>query len=787
MSSSNVTPAYRVLSPTPENVPDMRTTHELEQELRELKAEYENQARILEYEKKKRAILEHYLYEDISSDETLNRVVDIDTSLHSFSADYTLYYKDIVENQIDLICRFLPDGTLTFANPAFVSFFGMPLEEILGQKYQSLILPEDRANLDAYLLFLSQNYPVGEIEHRVVNHSEAERKILWLQWRSRALFSADGDIREFQAVGRDITLQKNSNLAQQSRFNYLRKTYSSQASALRKATSQLAQAQQEQKLVEERLDLYKQAVESSSDMVLALDCYGSILFANRAFTTAYQAHKKSVTGRYFAELLPVEQREQWLNAYEEGLTGVDVRVEVQSGEKVFELVLSPISSNGRGVEQIVVFARDITMRKYTETAFQQSNNELRHMILELGTMNRISHIIASEPLIMALPEVARRIHNLFDFYTTAIALYDKDEQCFEMLADVRTESIGPSLSGRRIKLSALQISPAYLSYKSTFLTLSEWSANPLSKSLRKMLSPKISSIIFIPLLVRQEIIGYIVTTVPEMIKQLPNEISSLETIAQQLSIYIDNARLLKQEQTQRQQLQLQNDELDAFARMVAHDLKSPLHTIIGFADMLVQYKHEFNETQQHEMLDRVRVGAKHMNKIIDELLLLAQIGRLQVPIASVDMASLALQAANNLSESTHEYEGEILFPESWPVIESYGPWIQEVWSNYISNGIKYGGRPYRLELGSTDLMNGVVRFWVKDNGAGIEDKHLDKLFVEFERLPKTRTLPGTGLGLAIVKRIVEALGGSVGVDSRLDIGSVFYFDLPKRPTQTKKA
>ena len=97
--------------------------------------------------------------------------------------------------------------------------------------------------------------------------------------------------------------------------------------------------------------------------------------------------------------------------------------------------------------------------------------------------------------------------------------------------------------------------------------------------------------------------------------------------------------------------------------------------------------------------------------------------------------------------------------------------------NYLSNGLKYGGQPPRLQLGSTVQHDGMVQFWIKDNGPGLTQEKLELLFTEFTRVERMRA-EGHGLGLSIVKRIATKLHGSVGVKSYVGQGSLFYFTLP---------
>ena len=121
----------------------------------------------------------------------------------------------------------------------------------------------------------------------------------------------------------------------------------------------------------------------------------------------------------------------------------------------------------------------------------------------------------------------------------------------------------------------------------------------------------------------------------------------------------------------------------------------------------------------------------------------------------------------------------MIVPDSWPIVLGHRQWIEEVWVNYLSNALKHGGRPPRVELGSEPQFNGSVRCWVRDNGPGIASTDQARIFKRFARAGSTR-VQGHGLGLSIVQRIVEKLGGEVGVESSQGPGEgcLFYFELP---------
>ena len=149
-----------------------------------------------------------------------------------------------------------------------------------------------------------------------------------------------------------------------------------------------------------------------------------------------------------------------------------------------------------------------------------------------------------------------------------------------------------------------------------------------------------------------------------------------------------------------------------------------------------------------------------------------------VKIGPLDMGAIVNEAQARLSDVIAEHQAEIILPESWPVAVGYGPWIEEVWVNYISNAIKYGGQPPCVKVGVFARENGTARFWVRDNGAGLTPDQQARLFVPFERLEQTRA-QGHGLGLSIVQRIVTKIGGQVGVESEgvPGQGSTFFFTL----------
>jgi two-component system, sensor histidine kinase and response regulator len=230
-----------------------------------------------------------------------------------------------------------------------------------------------------------------------------------------------------------------------------------------------------------------------------------------------------------------------------------------------------------------------------------------------------------------------------------------------------------------------------------------------------------------------------------------------------------------------QELQARNEELDAFAHTVAHDLKNPLSTIVGYAELLERlYAPKLDERGGQQLKHIQNAGIK-MGHIIEALLRLAGIRKETISLTPLNMACIMEETQNRLALLIQESGAEITLPTEWPVAQGYAPWVEEVWANYISNAIKYGGEPPRLTLGANALPGQQIRFWVRDNGRGIAVEDRARLFAPFERLDQI-DIEGHGLGLSIVRRIVKKLGGDVGVEGEVGQGCTFFFTLPAGET-----
>jgi light-regulated signal transduction histidine kinase (bacteriophytochrome) len=225
-----------------------------------------------------------------------------------------------------------------------------------------------------------------------------------------------------------------------------------------------------------------------------------------------------------------------------------------------------------------------------------------------------------------------------------------------------------------------------------------------------------------------------------------------------------------------------NRELQAFSYSVAHDLRAPLRGMNGFAQVLLETYHDKLDPVARDWLGEILSNARQMGGLIDALLSLSRVARVELLRERIDLTAIARASVGQLAatEPTRAVAIEVadgLGADADPHL------ARTVIDNLLGNAWKFTRhtRGARIELGVTDT--GERRaFFVRDNGAGFDMAFSDKLFLPFQRLHTVGEFPGTGIGLASVQRILHRHGGEIWAEGEIDRGATFYFTFEGRPS-----
>lgn len=227
-----------------------------------------------------------------------------------------------------------------------------------------------------------------------------------------------------------------------------------------------------------------------------------------------------------------------------------------------------------------------------------------------------------------------------------------------------------------------------------------------------------------------------------------------------------------------EKLKTANTELEAFAYMVAHDLRAPLRTIKGFVEILTKLHGDKIDSDAIKLLEMISQNSWRMGQLIDDLLKFSQMGENPIEADTCDMRETVTGIISSMKEEGITIRAEFKISEASH--SRCDPHLmRQVWINLISNAIKYSSRAEQpvIEIGGYALPGKNVYF-IKDNGIGFDMKHAQKLFQVFQRLHVETEYKGTGVGLALADRIIKKHGGSIWAEGEVGKGAAFYFSLP---------
>jgi PAS domain S-box-containing protein len=616
--------------------------------------------------------------------------------------------------------------------------------------------------------------PLQYLQHRV-GVLEAQNK------RGGAAFAED-DVATLQLLAAQATVAiENARLVEalEQHRAQLGEMVDARVAEIKTINAQLQQELLDHRQAEDELRQLASAVEHSASTVVITDTTPRIQYVNPAFTrmTGYTLDEVRgrnprflKSGRHSLEFY----QDLWATLLRGEMWRGEFINRKKNGELYFEATrITPVRDSTGRVNHYVAVKDDITDRKRSEEALALLNERLK-------ILREIDQAIlgAQSPSAIAHAGLGR-LSQVVPAKRATVIECDNYGIC-EVLAIEATPELGLDVT------CWLKHLHRRLAEKPHIQGVANLHQQPHRSPLQdELYAAGVRTYVLAPLREQDRIIGALIleSDFPDIFTA--DHINIAAEVAGLLSVALHQALLRAALAQRTEELEAQNAELDAFAHTVAHDLKNPLGVVSSYAQFLADYVERLDPPEVKQAAHMAGHSAQKAVSIVNNLLLLASTNKQEVELRPLDMAAIVAEARLRLKTMILEYQPQLVLPAEWPLALGHAPWIEEVWVNYLSNALKYGGQPPRLELGGellpivagTDITSRLARFWVRDHGRGLTAHEQARLFTPFERLSQTH-IGGHGLGLSIVKRIAEKLGGTAGVESNVGQGSTFYFTLP---------
>jgi PAS domain S-box-containing protein len=641
-------------------------------------------------------------------------------------------YRAMVEGQPEMVCRFLDDGTLTFANPAYRRYFGVPADANLAS-YEPRVFPDDLLRVREALARLTPSAPTMTLENRVFR---GDGQVRWTEWVNHAVFDQRGRRLELQATGRDITEHKKDG----------------------EAAARLAAI-----------------VEHADDAIVSKTLDGIVTSWNGGAETLFGYPAAEAIGRSITLIIPPERlpEEQ------------DILARLRRGEAIEHFETERVAKDGRLVPVALSVSpiRDVQGRVIGASKIARDNSERRrvreHLERSVQTLEVLYRLAAQIGRARGRGEVA-------DAGTQAILQVARAPRASVLAFDDAGVMRFVSWSGLsdRYRAAVEGHSPWTREARDPQPILVEDvdKAPELAPLLPTIRAEGIRAMGFIPLMYQGRLLGKFMLYYDTPHRIQPEELRLVSTVAQHVSfglarVEIEEAseRLLRREQAARREADAARKEAvranrgkDEFLAMLAHELRNPLAVIVN-AIALIDGTPALDASVKRAS-GMVRRQADHLARLLDDLLDVARItsGRIELERQAVDLrAAVGFAVDTQRPQLDAKQQKLTLALPSGPVNVLGDPVrLQQVLGNLVNNASKYtpGGGSIHVSLEAED---GQAVLRVRDDGAGIPEDKLDSIFELFTQANPTlaRTEGGLGIGLTLVKQIVELHGGTVSAAS----------------------
>ncbi len=621
-------------------------------------------------------------------------------------------------------------------NPAYCKMFGRSEEDLIAKDYVPIRIPERNREREI-VLFDRLTIKQPKIEPFESINVRADGQEIIVRFFADYTRDKDGNFTGFVVFGEDVTDRKRAEEA-----------------------------------LKESLDYANNIVDSSFDMIIAVDNRRRIIEYNRAAEKTFGYTREEVIGKHVNLLWanPKEGLAIHKKTIKEGHHVQEILNRRKNGG-LFPCLLSTSVLHNTSGQRIGVMgvSRDITE--------QQQSKQIQQVLLDISQAAAITDNL--EALINSVREHLGKILDTTNFY---IALYDKSSGGFTFPSyfdqhDDWGDTLqflpnGPTNYVRRTGKSKLWVE--------------ETSSNGLGNEEFELHGTYSKCWLGVPLTTSHGVIGVLaIQSYDDPQAYTEDDKKVLDSLVGSVALALERKQAQEEREKLIKDLEQKNTEMERFNYTVSHDLKSPLITIKGFTDLLE--KELVKENKQDLALGAIKhvnTAVDRMRLLLDDLLALSRVGRLMNPPEEFALGLLVDEVLEQLSGPIDDGKVHREIDPDLPTVSADRSRIFQVIQNLIENGIKFMGdqKEPLIKIGSRKE-NGAIVIFVQDNGIGINPEYHNRIFNLFQQLHPSKD--GSGVGLTMVKRIIEFHKGRLWVESDgLGEGSTFCFTLPTSGAST---
>ncbi len=699
----------------------------------------------------------------------------LDRTDQKTSEDMLLKQAHIIDQINDSVISTDMDGFITHWNMGAKRLYGYTAREALT-KHISFLYPndfQDDFKQTAIKPLITEG--ANEIETHAVGKSG---KIFFVSLSFSLLKDDTGSIKGLIAYSIDITRRKKAEKDLESHRDQLDDLVKQRTSQLTLSNERLQDEIVNHKQTEIALrksdETLKALLNASNEASFLLDTRGRILGLNKNAGLTLGKHPKGLIGEYVFDYLPFDLAEKRKDQLKQVIkTKKSLYFEDHQSGKEYAQTIYPVYSSEGQVDRIAIFAMDITERKKAE----------RHLLHRLELEDLITSI-STRFIKLSVDEIDDAIYQaLKDISLFAnvdqCAIYSFNEDKSEMSMDYEWYSDSIHSMKASLQNISTRLYPwimAQLSQNEMILIPSVAKLSSEAKNIRGLYqSLGIQSILNVPMVYDKDLIGFIGVVCIREEKSWTDDVIKLLRIVGEIFTHALTRK--KADADQRflfSVLESTNQELKDFAHIVSHELKRPLGTArLQLASLFADYNIKLDKEGQNQTIQIIK-KLDILNGLINNILHYSSIGWVEEEIVEIDLNDIVAEALENISIPNHI---QIVMENHLPNIWFEKTRILQIYQNLISNAVKYMDKPTGIikigSLGEKDLW----KFWVGDNGQGIEQDDLHSIFKLFKTLNDNPE--STGVGLALVKKIIEMYEGEIRVESTIGEGSIFFFTLPK--------